>query len=112
MTTMTTTVFYQSLVEWDELEGLIARLHPSEQDQARKVILHTHDYLVHETILHHLDENEHHEYLEKCLEEHHDEGLLAWLESKIERIAEVLREVLKALKETLHEVLGKPRVAV
>jgi hypothetical protein len=105
-------VFYHSLVNWDEMEALIAQLHPSEQNEARKMMLHSHDYLVHETILHHLDTSEHQTYLEKCLELHHDEGLLAWLESKIERIVEVLREVLKALKETLYEMLGKPQLAV
>ena len=97
--------FYHSLSEWTEIEQLLNMLHPSEQEEARRLVNHTLDYAVHHAVLHHLPTEHHETYLHICIERHHDEGILHWLEEKVQGIREILVSVLKVIKEHLLEIL-------
>lgn len=97
--------YYDTLIEWDQIEELIELCDPLERPLARQLIMQTLDHTVLEVVLHHLDPVHHVPFLELCSTQHHEPSLLRWIEERGQGVSEVVRINLKEVKSQLRSVL-------
>lgn len=101
-----TSVFYTELVRWNRVDELVFLHSPEEHVEARALIITVLDHVILDTVLTHLPEDDHTDFLLLCQEKYHEPSLLAWLEERVTEIKEYLRAAIQQAKLELAEELA------
>lgn len=101
----TKTVYYHSLVRWNVVDEITFLTDAEEHVHVREYILKSLDVVVMETVLHHLPREKHEVFLEKVVNEYHDESLLDWIEEQVIDIREHLSATIRKTKAEIKELL-------
>lgn len=103
--------FYRKLIKIDELKNLLENKGLALEEKEELLIL-TKDILHHrviETVLTHLPEEHHQEFLTTFAEKPHDKGILGFLKEKVEDIEEKIVQVIEKVKaEILADLCSDP----
>jgi len=99
-------LFYRSLVRVEKIEEILCLVEETERIETHELIINSLDHVVLETILHHLEESWHHEFLGKLHDDFADEAVLLWLEGKAksgwqEAVVNAIRETKEKIKSLL-----------
>lgn len=100
-----TTVYYARLVRWDKVEEILALVPPESRAEAQELLLGSIDHIVLETVLLHLPEDHHEEFLGKIHAGYHDGGVLDWLQDKVEGLEEILTRAIRETKSQIRSLL-------
>lgn len=95
--------FYQKLVTITDIKNLLENQDLALEEKEELLIL-TKDTLHHriiETVLTHLPEEHHQDFLTAFTEKPHDKGILGFLKEKVEDIEEKIIEIVEKVKQEI-----------
>lgn len=99
--------WFDSLLSWEELEGLLQQLDEAERSDAVHTMMATFDYAVTQTVLIHLHRDHHLEFLELCHQGFHEPTVLIWLESRSQGITEHVRVTISNTHQELSAAITR-----
>lgn len=97
--------YYDTLIEWELMDEIFELIEEEAHAEAYRVVSQILDYVVLDTVLTHLDQSHHNDFIELCTHQHHEPSLLNWLESRDEKILESIRSSLAESKLTVKNTL-------
>ncbi|MDH5533313.1 MAG: hypothetical protein OEX81_02710 [Candidatus Pacebacteria bacterium] len=98
-------VYYAPLVRWEIVEEIILLADPDDRQEVQKLVIGSIDHIVMETVLLHLDKEDHEEFLKKSHEAYHDHSLLDWIKSKAHGVEEAIQRAIRDTKSSIRSIL-------
>lgn len=99
-------VYYAPLVRWEIVDEIILLAPDEERAEVEKLVIGSIDHVVIETVLIHLDEAHHHEFMQKLHDGYHDPSILGWLKDKVHDIEDKLKDAISKTKTSIRELLS------
>jgi hypothetical protein len=98
-------VYYAPLVRWEIVEEIILLAEPDDREEVQKLVIGSIDHIVMETVLLHLDKEDHAEFLKKTHDSYHDHTLLDWVRSKAHGIEDAMKRSIRDTKSSIRAIL-------
>ncbi|NCN87614.1 MAG: hypothetical protein GW941_01820 [Candidatus Pacebacteria bacterium] len=98
-------VYYAPLVRWEIVEEIIFLVETEDREEVQKLVIGSIDHIVMETILLHLDKEDHAEFLRRSHETYHDPSLLDWVKSRAYGVEDAIIRAIRETKASIRTLL-------
>jgi hypothetical protein len=98
-------VYYAPLVRWEIVEEIIFLVDPDDREEVQKLVIGSIDHIVMETVLLHLDKEDHAEFLKRSHEGYHDPSLLDWVKARAHGVEDAVKRAIRETKESIRTLL-------